>query len=103
MKINSTILMILAGGAALLYYMSQQGLLGTATATPLSIYPSLAWTAAPATTSMAATPAQKASTVVAPMSLYSSTQAQAQQALYAQCAGSYPGCTMTMADTQLGF
>lgn len=98
-KIDTPVLII--GAAALAYWLYHQQT--TAQAAPLSIYPSLAWTAQPATTSMATSPAQKASTVVAPESLYSSAQQQNISAMAAQCAGSYPACTPLVSDTQLGF
>lgn len=77
----------IGGAAVAVYLLSQQ----TAAATPLSIYPS-----------MAQTPKQQASTVVPASSLFSSTQTAAQNALFQQCAGSYPGCTPLLGDTQLG-
>lgn len=90
----------LAGGVALAYYLYQQ----LPQAAPLSIYPSLAWTAVtPGTTSMAKTPSQKAAAAVAPTSLYSEAQQQNQAAMLSQCVGSYPGCTPLVSDTQLGF
>lgn len=98
MKMDMTTLLWIGGAAVVLYYLSQQSAGGAAT--PLSIYPSLAWTA---TTSMAKTPKQQASTVVPASSLFSSTQTAAQNALFQQCAGSYPGCTPLLGDTQLGF
>lgn len=94
-------LLLLAGGAALIYFLFKTGVITGATqAAPLSVYPSLAFTQI---TSMAKTPAQKASTAVpvAPISAYEAAQAQEQQALLAQCAGSYPGCSVLMGDTQL--
>lgn len=98
-KIDTPVLII--GAAALAYYLYHQQT--TVQAAPLSIYPSLAWTAQPATTSMASSGTQKASTVVAPESLYTSAQNQAQAAIAAQCVGSYPACTPLTSDTQLGF
>ena len=69
-------------------------------ATPLSIYPEFAYTAQ---TTMAQTPKQIASTAAIPAtSLFSTTQGQANMAILAQCAGSYPYCTQLMSDTQLG-
>lgn len=99
MKFDLTTLLWVGAAAAAVYYLSQQA---TAAATPLSIYPSLAWTGA-TTTSMATTPAQKASTVVPSSSLFTTTQSQAQSALLTQCTGAYPGCTPMLGDTQLGF
>lgn len=96
MKLDTNTLLWIGGAAAVIYLLTQQ----TAAATPLSIYPSLAWTA---TTSMAKTPAQQASTVVPASSLFSSTQTQATNALLQQCSGSYPSCTPLLGDTQLGF
>lgn len=95
-------LLWIAGAGALLYFLSQQqtaagGTVST-TATPYSIYPSMAYTAA----SMATNPAQKAPTVIPANSLYTSTQQQAVNALTSQCAGSYPACTPMLGDTQLG-
>ena len=101
----------LLGGLAVAAYLLYQHMTPAANAgipvysttmTPYSIYPEYAYTApAQATTSMASGPAQKATT--APQSYYSVTQQAAQQALYTQCVGSYPGCTPTLGDTQLGF
>ena len=92
-------LLWIAGAAAVLYFVSQQtGGLVTA-ATPYSIYPSLARTQQ---TSMAVSPTQRASTVMAPSGLYSATQAAEQNAMYAQCAGAYPACSAMVGDTQLG-
>lgn len=95
-------LLWIAGGAALLYFLSKQtGVLSaiTTTATPYSIYPEYAYTA---TTSMAKTPTQQASTVIQPTTLYSNVQQQAASAIQAQCVGSYPACTPMLGDTQLG-
>ena len=90
MRMDATTLLMLAGAAVLVYYLSTQS---SAVATPLSIYPS-----------MAKSSTQKASTAtVLPSSLYTATQGQAQSAIAAQCVGAYPGCTPLMADTQLGF
>jgi hypothetical protein len=72
----------------------------SAQAAPLSIYPEFAYTAQ---TSMAHTPQQKAAAAVAPIPLFQSIQQQEQAAILSQCAGSYPGCTILTADTQLGF
>jgi hypothetical protein len=100
MKMDLTTLMFLAGGAALVYYLYQQ----QPQAAPLAIYPSLGWTVAkPTTSSMAKSSTQKASTVIAPLSLYSSAQQQNQSAMLSQCVGAYPGCTPLTGDTQLGF
>lgn len=100
MVMKTDTLLWLAGGAALIYFLFKTGAV-TQTPAPLSIYPSLAFTQV---TSMAKTPAQKASTAtpIAPISVYQAAQAQEQQALLAQCAGSYPGCTPLMSDMQLG-
>jgi hypothetical protein len=94
-KFDSTTLLLLGGAAVAIYLASQ-----AQAATPLSIYPELAYTAQ---TSMAKTPAQQASTVVPSTSLYTATQGQELSALYAQCAGSWPSCTTVLGDTQLGF
>jgi hypothetical protein len=98
---KSDTFLMLAGGAALLYYLWQQQ---KPQATPLSIYPSLAWTAQ---TSMAMTPKQKAAAAQAaaipPTALYSAAQQKNVAAMTTQCVGSYPGCTPLMSDTQLGF
>lgn len=91
----------IAGAGALLYFLSQQQTAAapvSTTATPYSIYPSMAYTA----TSMATNPAQKASTIIPASTLYTSTQQQAVNALTSQCAGSYPACTPMLGDTQLG-
>lgn len=88
------------GGVAYLLY-SKSGLAAALTATPYSIYPEYAYTAQ---TTMAATPRQQASAaVVPPTTAYTSVQQREQAALMSQCAGSWPGCTNLMADTQLGF
>jgi hypothetical protein len=97
---------MLAGGAALIWYMSQNpppasGLSISTTATPLSIYPEYGYLQQ--ATSMAATPAQKASTVVQPTGYFAAMQQQNVWAMQTQCAGSYPGCTPVLGDTQLGF
>jgi hypothetical protein len=86
------------GGAAAIGYVIYQSL---PQATPLSIYPEYAYTAQ---TSMAANPKQVAATAaIPPESLFTATQNQAQSAILAQCAGSWPTCTPLMGDTQLGF
>ena len=85
--------------AGVYYALKSSGLLGAAP-TPLSIYPEFAYTAR--TTSMAASPQQKAPAAVTPTPLYQTVQAQEQAAILSQCVGSYPGCTVLMADTQLG-
>jgi hypothetical protein len=92
MKQSTWIWLILGGAvAAFIYYRSQQ-----TPATPLSIYPSLAWT------SMAATPGQQASTaVLPPTGQFTSVQQQEQSAVLAQCAGSSV-CSVLASDTQLG-
>ena len=100
-------------GVGVLYYLSQQqgsatatggGLLAAITPTPYSIYPEYSYmgytSATP--TSMASSGTQQATTAVQPTSLYTFTQSQEAAALEAQCAGSYPGCTPTLGDTQLG-
>jgi hypothetical protein len=101
----------IAGLGAVAYYLYQQSqanagasAAGTpfysTTPTPLSIYPEFAYTAQ---TSMATTPAQKASTaVITPINYFTSVQEQEQAALLTQCAGGYPGCTPMLGDTQLG-
>ena len=87
--------------AGVYYALKSSGLLGAA-ATPLSIYPEFGYTAK--TTSMAASPQQNApAAVIPPTPLYQAVQGQEQAAILSQCAGSYPGCTVLMADTQLGF
>lgn len=89
----------LAGAAYLLYQKS--GLAAATTPTPYSIYPEFAYTAQ---TTMAATPGQQApAAVVPPTGQFTSVQQQEQAALMSQCAGSWPGCTNLLADTQLGF
>jgi hypothetical protein len=98
-KSDMSTLLLLAGGAAAVYFITQ----AMPQATPLTIYPSLAWTGVTKQTSMAKTPAQQAAAAVQPTSLYSSVQQQAQSAIYGQCAGSYPACTPLLGDTQLGF
>lgn len=89
-----------AGAIAGLYYLQSQGLLpAAATATPLSIYPELAYTK---TTSMAATPGQKATTTVVPPTPYFSSVQQAEQAaIYGQCVGASV-CSPLSGDMQLG-
>ena len=90
---------LLLGGAAVAYYVLKSSGVVT-TATPLSIYPEYAYTAQ---TSMAASPAQKAPVAtIIPSPMYSAVQAQEQAAILSQCAGSYPGCSVLMSDTQLG-
>lgn len=95
----------LAGAAAVGYYAYSQGLLQNilpAPATPLSIYPELAYTALPATTSMSATAKQQAPAAVVPASpLYVSVQGSEQSAILAQCVGSNV-CSPLAGDTQLG-
>ena len=98
---------ILIGAAAVgAYFLWQQSQSGapnagipvySSTMTPYSIYPEYAYTA-PAVTSMASGPAQKAST--APQSYFSVTQQAAQAALLTQSAGGTGGAYL--ADTQLG-
>ena len=110
MKNEDWLLLGAAAVAAYLLYQNQTAASSAATAgipvysstmTPYSIYPEYGYTApAQAVTSMASGPAQKATT--APQSYYSVTQQAAQAALFTQCAGSYPGCTPTLGDTQLG-
>ena len=92
------------GGAAVAYYFYQNGTLQNlgltlpATPTPLSIYPEYAYTA-----SMAASPTQQpAQAIVMPTPAFTAVQGQEYQAVMDQCAGSYPGCTVLMGDTQLG-
>lgn len=92
---NTWTWVILGGAAAAFAYYLQS----RPQATPLSIYPSLAWTAA---TSMAATPAQKAVAAIPPTGQFTSVQQQEQGAVLAQCVGSYPLCTPLASDTQLG-
>lgn len=91
--------LLIGGGAAIAVYLYTQS---GGTPAPLSIYPEYAYTAQ---TSMAASPSQHATTKapVVPTALFAATQAQEQSALYSQCAGSYPGCTPLLSDTQLGF
>lgn len=93
---DGTTLLLLAGGAALAYYLYTSGSL--AQAAPLSIYPEFAYTATPTKSSQSST-----KQIVSPTSLYTSAQGQNVSAMYAQCAGAYPGCTPMMTDTQLGF
>lgn len=91
----------LAGAAYLIYQKS--GIAAATTPTPYSIYPEFAYTAQ---TTMAATPAQQASTAKIPpqpIPSFTSVQQQEQAALMSQCAGSWPGCTNLLADTSLGF
>lgn len=108
---DNTWIWIAGGLAAAAYFISQQQTTAGASAagtpfystraTPLSIYPEFGYTSQ---TSMAATPAQKASTaVITPISYYTSVQNQEQAALLSQCVGGYPGCTPMLGDTQLGF
>lgn len=94
---SSLIWLLAAGGAAAAIYFYSKS---TGTPAPLSIYPEYAYTAQ---TSMAATPQQKATAALLPTPLFSSVQQQEQAAILSQCAGSYPGCTILTADTQLGF
>ena len=93
----------IAGVAAVAYYAYSQGLLPVpATATPLSIYPELAYTALPATTSMAATGHQQAPAAIVPATPYfTSVQAEQQNAILAQCIGANI-CSPLTGDTQLG-
>lgn len=95
---------IAAAGAAVLYYMNSQGLvsLGSATATPYSVYPEYAYTAQPTTTSMAATARQRApAAVIPPSPWYVSVQSQERSAIYEQCVGATV-CSPLAGDTQLG-
>lgn len=99
-----------AVAAYALYQQSQSGAGAKAagtpfystTPTPYAVYPEYAYTAQ---TSMASTPGQKATTAVVPASesTWVSVQQQEQAALLTQCAGTYPGCTPMLGDTQLGF
>ena len=93
---NQDMLLLLVGAAVVAYLVASP----PAQPAPLSIYPSLAYTKM---TSMATTPAQHAPAAVTPMSLFSSVQQQEQAAILSQCAGSYPYCTLTVGDTQLGY
>ena len=90
------------GIAGVAYLVAQKsGILAAITPTPYSIYPEFAYTAR---TTMAATPSQQApAAVIPPTGQYTSVQQQEQSALMSQCAGSWPGCTNLLADTQLGF
>ena len=81
-------------GVLAAYFVSTQTGV-TSQATPLSIYPELAYTAQ---TSMAATPQQQAPTTTQ----YASTQQSAQAAILAQCAGASV-CSPLLTDVQLGF
>ena len=92
----------LVGIGAVVYFGQKSGIIPLpAVATPYSIYPEFAYTAQ---TSMAKTPAQQApAAVIPPTNAFTSVQQQEQAALMSQCAGSWPGCTNLMADTQLGF
>lgn len=95
----------LAGFVALNWAQSQ-GMLPTtpaaAPATPLSIYPELAYTATPATTSMATTGVQQApAAVVPPTPLFTSVQGAETSAVLSQCVGSNV-CSPLVGDTQLG-
>jgi hypothetical protein len=101
-------LLLLAGAAALAYYLySSQtppqypGIpIYSTTPTPLGIYPSLSWLQQ---TAMAATPNQRASTAeVLPQSLFTATQMANRNSLLSQCAGSWPTCTPMAGDTFLG-
>lgn len=89
-----------AGAIAGLYYLQSQGLLPAApTATPLSIYPELAYTQ---TTSMAASPTQQTPAAVVPTTPYFSSVQQAEQAaIYGQCIGASV-CSPLSGDMQLG-
>jgi hypothetical protein len=97
MSKDNTLTWVVVGVAAVgvVYFLRSQ----VPPATPLSIYPSLAWTAI---TSMAATPAQKASTaVIPPTPQFASVQEAEQSAVLGQCMGS-PVCSPLAGDTQLG-
>lgn len=84
---------LVAAGIAAVYYLQQS----QPQATPLSVYPSMAWT------SMAATPRQQASTKTPqPISYWQSAQQAEESAIYAQCAGAAV-CSPLTGDTQLGF
>lgn len=108
--LNNVMIFGLGGLAIYLIYNQAQAIAGpnmpgipyySGTATPLSIYPEFSYTAQ---TSMSTTPNQKATTaVIPPQSFFTSVQQQEQAALLTQCAGSYPGCTPLLGDTQLGF
>jgi hypothetical protein len=97
----TTWLLVGAGAVAVYYVMKSAGIApAIITATPYSIYPEFAYTA---TTSMAASPVQKApAATITPSPMYAAVQAQEQGAVLGQCVGSYPGCTILMSDTQLG-
>ena len=100
-KDSTTWLLYAAAAAAVYYALQSSGAIpAAATPTPLSIYPEYAYTAQ---TSMAASPGQKAPTKVLPTPYFTAVQAQEQSAILGQCVGSYPGCTVLLADTQLGF
>jgi hypothetical protein len=90
-----------AGAVAVYYALKSSGVVpALSTPTPYSIYPEFSYTA---TTSMAASPAQKApAAVITPTPLFQAVQSQEQGAVLGQCVGSYPGCTIMMSDTQLG-
>jgi hypothetical protein len=97
----TTWLLVGAGAVAVYYAMKSAGIApAITTPTPYSIYPEFAYTA---TTSMAASPVQKApAAVIRPTPLFQAVQSQEQGAVLGQCVGSYPGCTIVMSDTQLG-
>lgn len=90
----------IAAGAAVALYLYSRSQQAATTPTPYSIYPEFAYTAR---TSMASTPQQKAAAAVVPTGQFTAVQAQQQAAILAQCAGSWPGCTVVSGDTQLGF
>jgi hypothetical protein len=109
-KTDETLVWLVAGAAAigLYFYAQSQGTAaGTAasgpTATPLSIYPEYSYLAQPTTSSMASTPQQQATAQVIPIPQWVAVQGQEQAQILGQCAGSYPGCTVLVGDTQLGF
>ena len=97
---DSSWIWLIAAAAALYYWQQQQQSAASTTAsvalqpTPYSIYPSMA--------SMATTTTQQASTTIQPTTLYSAMQSQNVADIMSQCAGSYPGCSPLLADTQLG-
>lgn len=91
MKFDTNTLWLIAGVAAA-YFLWKS----LPAAAPLSIYPEFAYTAQ-------TPPADPNKPPPVPMGLYSSVQGANQAAIYAQCAGAYPGCTVMMSDTQLGF
>ena len=99
-KDPTTWLLLGAAAVGVYYYLKSSGSLPAAMtpATPLSIYPEYA-----GQTSMAASPNQQApAAVIIPTPGYTAVQGQEQAAVLTQCAGSYPGCTILMSDTQLG-